>query len=154
VDDLGRRQFVDENGETVPWLTAEELHCLRVRKGTLTDEERAVIQSHVTFTARILREMRFPKIYSRVPQWAAAHHELMNGSGYPEHRPAREIPREVRLLTILDVFEALTARDRPYKPPMPPEKALSILDSMVREGAVDGEILALFKASRVWETQQ
>ena len=154
VDDLGRRQFVDENGETVPWLTAEELYCLRVRKGTLTDEERAVIQSHVTFTARILREMHFPKIYSRVPQWAAAHHELMNGSGYPEHRLAPEIPREVRLLTILDVFEALTARDRPYKPPMPPEKALSILDSMVREGTVDGEILALFKTSRVWETQQ
>ena len=151
VDALEERRFTDETGACVPWLTAEELHCLRVRKGTLTAEERSIMESHVVVTARILSQVHFPKSYSRVPQWAAAHHELLNGKGYPEHKTAPDIPREVRLLTVLDVFEALTARDRPYKPPMPTEKALSILDSMVREGGVDGEVLELFKASRAWE---
>lgn len=148
---LGQARYMEENGEACPWLTAEELHCLLVQKGTLTEEERAVMRSHAAVTARILSQVRFPKEYARVPQWAAAHHELLNGSGYPGHLTAEAIPREVRLLTILDVFEALTARDRPYKAPMPAEKALSILESMVREGAVDGEIFARFRESRVWE---
>ena len=151
LEDIVQRRFTDESGQEQPWLTEHEAHCLRVRKGTLTDEERSVMQSHAVVTGRILSHVQFPKSYALVPRWAAAHHELLNGSGYPGHLTADAIPREVRLLTVLDVFEALTARDRPYKPPMPTEKALAILDSMVREGSVDGEILELFKTSKVWE---
>ena len=154
LERIAARSFTDETGKAQPWLTPEEAHCLSVRKGTLTDEERSIMQSHVVVTGRILSHVQFPKSYARVPHWAAAHHELLNGSGYPAHLRAEDIPREVRLLTILDVFEALTARDRPYKPPMPAEKALSILDSMVSEGAVDAGVLELFKASRVWEKQE
>ncbi len=109
------------------------------------------MQSHVVVTGRILSQVTFPKIYAQVPKWAAAHHELLNGRGYPNHSKAEDIPPEVRLLTILDVFDALTARDRPYKPSMPLEKALSILHSMVEEGGVDGGILKLFEESRAWE---
>ena len=148
---LAKRSYIDENGEEQPWITENERVCLSIRKGTLTDEERSVMQSHVVVTGRILSQVTFPKIYAQVPKWAAAHHELLNGRGYPDHIKAEDIPPEVRLLTILDVFDALTARDRPYKPSMPLEKALSILHSMVEEGGVDGGILKLFEESRAWE---
>jgi len=152
VQALAARTYLDETGAERPWLTDAERECLSIRKGTLTDAERAVMQSHVVVTGRILGRVTFPKIYSQVPHWAAAHHELLNGKGYPQHLTAEQIPPEVRLLTILDVFDSLTASDRPYKPAMPVAKALSILHSMVEEGGVDGDILALFETSRAWET--
>ncbi len=152
VDELAKLTFLDENGVEHPLLTDEEHVCLQVRKGTLTDAERSVMQSHVVVTGRILNQMTFPKIYSQVPKWAASHHELLNGKGYPNHLSGDEIPFEVRLLTVLDVFEALTARDRPYKPPMPLEKALGILHIMAeKEGSIDGELLAAFEESKAWE---
>jgi len=121
------------------------------KPGRLDPEERAVMENHVVVTKRILDRVTFPKPYAEVPQWASLHHELLNGRGYPDHLKAEQIPREVRLLTILDIFEALTARDRPYKPGMPVDKALSILREMSEEGSVDGEILHLFEQSRAWE---
>jgi len=143
--------YSDEKGIEHPWLTDHELDCLTIRKGTLTSNERSIMEGHVTVTSHILRHVSFPDEYEQVPEWASAHHELLNGNGYPHHRSGEEIPREVRLLTILDVFDALTARDRPYKPPMPVEKALSVLRSMADEGSLDKEILALFEQSRAWE---
>ena len=151
---LAQRTYSNEAGETHPWLTEQELVSLSVRKGTLTAEERSIMESHVVMTARILEQVSFPKMYDQVPGWASAHHELLNGKGYPTHISGEEIPKEVRLLTILDVFDALTAKDRPYKPGMPVEKALSILDSMVNEGGMDAEILALFRESQAWEETQ
>lgn len=153
VEELAKRVYTNENGETHPWLTEEERVCLTVRKGTLTAAERSVMESHVTATARILERVAFPRRYARVPEWAAAHHELLNGTGYPDHRKADSLPREVRLLTILDVFDALTARDRPYKSPMPAEKAFAILHSMANEGSLDETILELFEQSQAWEEE-
>lgn len=150
---LAKRTYTDLTGAELPWITEEEYHCLSVRKGTLTAEEREIMESHVALTARILDQVSFPEEYARVPQWASAHHEFLNGKGYPAHVTAEALPREVRLITILDVFDALTATDRPYKKAMPVEKALSILHSMVEEGALDGEILALFEESRAWEVK-
>jgi len=150
IDAAAARSYTDEAGETQPWLTEAEHICLSVRKGTLTAAERGIMESHAVVTGRILGSVTFPKIYAEVPEWAAAHHELLNGRGYPGHLTAEAIPQEVRLLTILDVFDALTARDRPYKPGMPVEKALSILRSMVDEGGIDKEILALFEQSKCW----
>lgn len=151
VEALRGRTFTDENGNETPWLTDRELDCLTIRKGTLTAGERSVMESHVVVTGRILENVHFPKTYASVPDWASAHHELLNGKGYPKHLRADAIPREVRLLTILDVFEALTAKDRPYKAPMPPERALSILHGMADEGSIDGELLNSFEKSRAWE---
>ena len=98
-----------------------------------------------------MKNVSFPEAYSQVPIWASAHHEFLNGKGYPKHLTAGEIPPETRLLTLLDIFEALTARDRPYKSAMPVEKALSILQNMVEEGSIDGNLLALFVESHTWE---
>jgi HD-GYP domain-containing protein (c-di-GMP phosphodiesterase class II) len=151
VDGLAQQSYEDENGEVHPWLTQDEHHSLSVRKGTLTQEERCVMESHVVLTKKLLDEMKFSRSYAYVPIWAAAHHEFLNGKGYPLGLKREEIPREVRLLTILDIFDALTARDRPYKPGMPIEKTLQILGEMEQEGQIDGEILALFIQSRAWE---
>ena len=153
VDMLAARTYTDEQGAEQPWLSEEEHICLSVRKGTLTADERKIMEDHVAVTAQILEQVSFPEEYARVPEWAAAHHELLNGRGYPCHKTAESLCPEVRLLTILDVFDALTARDRPYKPPMPVEKALAILHSMAQEGGLDEEILALFEASKAWEDQ-
>jgi HD-GYP domain-containing protein (c-di-GMP phosphodiesterase class II) len=138
------------SGGKAPLLEAEELLCLSVRKGTLTDAERRLMESHAEMTGDMLRRMAFSRNYKQVPEWAASHHELLDGGGYPNRLTGREIPREVRLLTILDVFDALTARDRPYKPALPVERALEILDGMARDGQLDAEILALFKACGPW----
>ena len=138
-------------GNPVPLLTGNEFTALSVRRGTLTEAERKEIQRHVEYTKKLLGEMKFSGIYEAVPLWAGEHHELLDGSGYPEALTAERLPGEVRLLTILDIYDALTAEDRPYKPPMTPEKAFSVLESMRDEGKVDGEILRLFRESEAWK---
>lgn len=151
INELATRTYTDEAGAQQPLLTEKEHISLSVRKGTLTAEERSIMESHVVMTSRILEQVSFPKMYRQVPQWAGSHHELLNGKGYPTHISGDDIPREVRLLTILDVFDALTAKDRPYKPGMPVEKALSILENMVSEGGMDADLVALFRESQAWE---
>ncbi len=142
---------MDAEGNVHSLLTDDELEAITVRKGTLTVGERHQIEKHVVYTGRMLSQMKFKGMYADVPFWAASHHELLNGSGYPDGLVAKDLPNEVRLLTIIDVYDALTAEDRPYKPPMPPEKAFAILDSMCDEGKIDGKLLGLFKESRAWE---
>ncbi len=151
VRELAPKTFTDENGGTQKLLTDEEITMLSIRKGTLTSSERCVMQEHAVSTWNILHQVQFPEAYANVPSWAASHHELLNATGYTKGLAGDEIPKEVRLLTILDIFEALTAKDRPYKPAMSLEKAWKILDNMVGEGALDGKILAEFKESRAWE---
>ena len=143
--------YTDTDGVEKTWLTEEELVAMSIRKGTLSDEERGIMQSHVSMTEKFLNEVKFPKQFGNVTRWASSHHELLNGKGYPRHLSQDDIEKEVRLLSILDVFDALTARDRPYKPPMPVEKALFVLQDMVKFGELDGGILDLFKESKSWE---
>jgi hypothetical protein len=149
---MSELSYTEEDGSEHPVLTDEELRCLQIRKGTLTDDERSIMQSHADKTRRILENVEFPDAFADVPKWASRHHEMINGSGYPDHIKNDEIPPEVRLLTILDIFEALTAQDRPYKKPIPPERSLEILYSMADEGCIDQDILALFERSRAWES--
>ena len=143
--------YIDTDGEEKTWLTDDELTCMSIRKGTLSDEERGIMQSHVVMTEKFLNEVKFPKRFGNVTRWASSHHELLNGKGYPRHISQDDIEKEVRLLSILDVFDALTARDRPYKPPMPVEKAMFVLQDMVKFGELDGDILKLFADSNAWE---
>lgn len=151
VTALSIKTYIDAKGETKPWLTSVELTSLSVRKGTLTDAERKIMENHVIMTDRILSEVKFTGEYEKVPLWARQHHEFLNGQGYPYRLLGAEIHQETRLLTILDVFDALTAIDRPYKNPMPLENALEILHIMVENGQIDGRILAFFIESRAWE---
>ena len=125
---------------------------LSIRKGTLSGEERGVMENHVVVTNKLLSKIKFSNDLSHVRDWAAAHHELLNGSGYPRHLEGDEIPMEARIITILDIFDALVAADRPYKPGIPVEKALGILDAMAnKEGKLDPGLTALFIESRCWE---
>lgn len=134
-------------------LTKEELKCLCIQKGTLTDDERKIMESHVAVAQRMLEKIRFNSRFKDVPAWALSHHELLDGTGYPRGLQAEEIPLEARILTLLDVYDALTATDRPYKKPMPPEVALNILTKMAEEGKVDDLLLTAFKNSRIWEIE-
>ena len=148
---FGELTCMDASGETIPFLTYAELEAITVRKGTLTDKERHQIEEHVTYTARMLSQMNFRGIYENVPFWAGAHHELLNGAGYPNKLSGDEIPNEVRLLTILDIYDELTAEDIPYKPAIPSAKAFAILHSMQEEGRLDVKMLDLFEQSEAWK---
>lgn len=149
--ELEHYTYTDENGEEKTWLTEEEMECLRIKKGTLTSQERKVMESHVVMTTKFLKEIHFTRDFQKVTDWTGAHHEFMNGKGYPGHLKGEQVEKEVRLLTILDIFESLTAMDRPYKQPMSVEKAFVILEEMVKAGQLDGGLLSLFKESRAWE---
>lgn len=152
LGELCGRRWQDETGAEHPWLTAEEAAMLRIRKGTLSNDEREAMQQHVVMTDRLLSQIHFSAGLSHVRQWAAAHHELLNGKGYPRQLTAGEIPPEVRILTILDIFDALVADDRPYKPGMPVQKALGILKAMAeQEGALDPALTEAFVRSRCWQ---
>ena len=149
--EYGKLLCRDASGKEIRLLTDEELEAVTVRKGTLTDDERRSMESHVTYTARMLSQMNFRGIYEDVPFWAGAHHELLNGAGYPKGLSGEDIPNEVRLLTILDIYDALTAEDRPYKPAIAPGKAFMILHDMASEGGLDGHLLGLFEESGAWK---
>ncbi len=148
---LGERYYVDQHGESQPWLNEDEVESLCIRFGTLTEREREIMQSHVTVTKDILSKIKFDGDYANVPKWAAAHHEFLDGTGYPEKREGESLDMESRLLTMLDIFEGLTAMDRPYKSGISPDRALVILGEMVEEGKLDAYIYGLFAESRVWE---
>ena len=143
--------FESDSGEQLPYLTDEEIHQLSVKYRTLTDEEFEIMHNHVVETGRLLSSMYFPSEMSDVKSWASSHHELLNGKGYPNHLTAEELPKEVRILTILDIFEALTATDREYKKPKTPEEAVTILHRMAEAGELDDELVTLFEESRCWE---
>ncbi|MCR4644363.1 MAG: PAS domain S-box protein [Oscillospiraceae bacterium] len=148
-----RIECMTADGERIPLLNDTELEAITVVRGTLTAEERKIIESHVSLTAKLLSKMQFHGVYRAVPLWAGGHHELLDGSGYPQHLKAEDIPWETRLLTVIDVYDALTADDRPYKPPMPPEKAFAILREMADSGKVDLTIVNSFFDSGAWQKE-
>ncbi len=152
LKELSAKTYLDQNGQKQPWLMPDEYAMLSIRKGTLSDAERETINSHVVMTDKLLSQIRFLPELSHVREWAASHHEFLNGSGYPKHSSGEEIPMEVRILTILDIFDALTADDRPYKPGMPVKRALDVLHDMaVKEGKLDAGLVRAFTESRCWE---
>ncbi|MDD7641571.1 MAG: GAF domain-containing protein [bacterium] len=153
IRQLAERTYLEEDGSTQPWITPLEQEELLIKKGTLTQSERAIMQDHVEKTRIMLEQMALGDDYKDVLPWASQHHELLNGTGYPKGLKGEEICREVRLLTILDVFEAMTAHDRPYKKAMPAEHAFKILHQMADQGQVDEELLNLFEQSRAWITE-
>ena len=155
LDALSRRTYMDSNGCEQPWITPEEYAMLSIRKGTLSDGERTVMEEHVVVTGKLLSQIEFSEELSHVRQWASSHHEMLNGSGYPNHLSGDEIPMEVRIISILDIFDALVADDRPYKPGMPIEKGLHILTIMAeKEGKLDPQLTKLFIESRCWENPE
>lgn len=137
---LSEKQHVKENGEVTKYITDKEADCLSIRHGTLTVEEREVMKNHVVVTEKILSKVRFNKNFSIVPKWAASHHEFLNGTGYPKKLKSEELDLETRILTVSDIYDALTAI-RPYKKAIPDDKSISMLRNMAEEGKVDGQIV-------------
>jgi HD-GYP domain-containing protein (c-di-GMP phosphodiesterase class II) len=144
---IGSRIFLFKGKET-PYLSENEQSNLCIRKGTLTDEERKIIENHAKMTFNITNCLPFPKRLARVPEYAAAHHEKLDGSGYPNGQGGDTLPLQCRILAIADIFEALTARDRPYKTPMSLSQAIKILGFMKKDGHIDPDIFDLFTESR------
>ena len=151
LQQVAARRYVDENGQERPWLTVEELVNLSVAKGTLNEDERKIMEDHVLVTQRMLEKIPFTYKLREVPFFAGIHHEHLDGKGYPLGLSGDAIPLEGRILALTDVFDALTAADRPYKKAMPIEQALKILGFMVKDGELDGDLLELFIRRRVWE---
>ncbi|MFN3582186.1 MAG: HD domain-containing phosphohydrolase, partial [Pseudomonas sp.] len=127
-----------------------ELHNLSTRRGTLTAEERFKINDHIVQTLIMLSALPFPRALRKVPDIAANHHERLDGAGYPRGLAASELGTPDRILAIADIFEALTAADRPYKEPKTLSESVNILCRMAREGHVDAQLLALFLESGVY----
>ncbi len=131
----------------IPLLNDEEVVNLMIRRGTLNREELHLIRNHVEVTLSMLGRLPFPKKLARVPLYAGMHHEALNGRGYPKGLMGDKIPLAARMLAVADIFEALTAADRPYKLGKKMSEAMWILEKMVEEGHLDGDLCNLFVQS-------
>ena len=123
-----------------------------MQRGSLTPDERVEIQQHVTHTYNFLVRIPWGKHLAQVPDIAGKHHEYLDGTGYPQRLPAPAIPLQARMMTVADIFDALTASDRPYKRAVPVPHALDILRDEVRVGRVDADVLGLFVEARVFDS--
>ena len=154
IEALAGESYIDLRGEVQRLLSTDEVTSLSVKRGSLTAVEFDEIRSHVVHTFRFLSRIPWGKQFRRVPAIAAAHHERLNGTGYPNRLHGEEIPLQSKLMSIADIFDALTANDRPYKKAVPIERALDILRYSVRDGHLDGELVRIFQDARVWETAE
>ena len=135
------KDILEYKYEDEPFFTDEEKECLSIVKGTLTNEERKIMESHVTITKRILSKVHFNKYFSNSPIWAGQHHECLNGKGYPDGLTADELSTDARIMAVADICDALLATDRPYKKPIPMEKAFDIMRDMADNGNIDKKLV-------------
>ena len=152
IEELGRQSYARLNGELSTLLSADEVKALSVMRGSLTAEEFDEIRSHVSHTYRFLSQIPWGKTFSRVAIIAGSHHERLNGTGYPRGLQAADIPLQSKMMSISDIFDALTASDRPYKRAVPLSKALDILNFEVKDNHIDGELVRIFTESHAWES--
>ncbi len=150
LQQLSEYTYRDLAGNLQPLLTTAEIQQLLIPRGSLTPAERLVVESHVSHTYDFLKKIPWTKHLQNVPKIAGAHHEKLDGSGYPHGLTASEIPLQSQIMTISDIYDALTAGDRPYKPRLSIDRALAILHQEVATGKIDGELLALFEQREVY----
>lgn len=151
-DQIDRLEAINDkachvSGRSVPYLTENEFENLCVLKGTLTSKEREIINGHASLTEKILNKLPWPKKLINIPSIAGAHHEKLDGSGYPLHLNKENLNLQARILAIADIFEALSAQDRPYKSPMTLSQTIRILEQMGGNGLIDKDIIKLFLSS-------
>src|SRR5271155_2632936 len=149
--EIAQQSFVDPRGIERPYLNPGEIKLLSIPKGSLDPSERLEIESHVIHTFNFLSQIPWTKGLQRVPEIARAHHEKLNGTGYPYKLHGDQIPLPTKMMTICDIFDALTASDRPYKRAVPTERALSILEDCVRVGELDPDLFRVFHEGRIYE---
>jgi HD-GYP domain-containing protein (c-di-GMP phosphodiesterase class II) len=146
------RTWHDRRGRTSTLLLPEEFRFLAIPQGSLSADERLAIEGHVSQTWRFLSSIPWTADLSRVPEIAYGHHEKLDGSGYPRRVSEAEIPVPTRALTVCDIYDALTASDRPYKRAVPCDGALEILESEAREGRLDRWLVSTFISEKIWAT--
>jgi HD-GYP domain-containing protein (c-di-GMP phosphodiesterase class II) len=151
LNEIAKQFFLDSKGSELPYINADEMRLLSIPKGSLDAAERQQIESHVVYTFNFLSQIPWTKELRRVPEIARAHHEKLNGAGYPYKLHGDQIPLQTKMMTICDIFDALTASDRPYKRAVPVERALSILEECVQANEIDAELFRLFRESKVYE---
>jgi HD-GYP domain-containing protein (c-di-GMP phosphodiesterase class II) len=151
VRQIARRyRWQDAQGKENDFLSADEVENLTIRAGTLTEAEREIINHHIVATIRMLESLPWPKHLKNVPEYAGGHHERMDGKGYPRGLTREQMSVQARIMGIADIFEALTARDRPYKEGMKLSQALAIMRKFRDNGHVDGDLLDVFLKQRVF----
>ncbi len=149
--EIAQRTFSGAYGDSRNLLTPEEVGYLSIRRGSLDAKERLEIESHVTHTYRFLSQIPWTTELQGVPAIAYAHHEKLNGSGYPNRLQAKEIPIQSKIMTIADIYDALTASDRPYKKAVPLDKALKILEYEAKDGNIDNDLLQIFVEAKIFD---
>ena len=150
LETISKQTFRGPDDSPVPYVTQDELHFLRIPKGSLDERERREIESHVEQTYRFLTQIPWTEDLRNVAEIAYGHHEKLDGRGYPRGVVADEIPIQTRIMTIADIFDALTASDRPYKKALPAERALDILAMEAKEGMLDPALVTLLVDSQIY----
>ena len=151
LGEIALRRYRTNNGDEAPFITPEELHFLSIPKGSLDEHERLEIESHVEQTYRFLSQIPWTDDLKNLATIAYGHHEKLDGRGYPRGISGDDIPVQTRIMTISDIFDALTASDRPYKPAMPSERALSILTSEANQGMLDKELVDIVIEGEIYK---
>ena len=154
LKEISLRTYLDNEGQQQPFITEDELLNLSIRRGSITDAERKKMQDHAAVTLKMLKQIPFTKKLKNIPSFAGAHHEFINGKGYPLGLKGDEIPFEGKLMAVTDIAEALTASDRPYKKAMPLETVYRILRSMAGNGELDNDMVDLFINEEIYKTYQ
>ncbi|MGK0298582.1 MAG: HD-GYP domain-containing protein (c-di-GMP phosphodiesterase class II), partial [Gammaproteobacteria bacterium] len=150
INSISIRKWINSSGEEQLLLLDEEVQNLLIGRGTLSVREREIINNHVSVTIKMLEALPYPKHLERVPEFAGCHHEKMNGTGYPKGLTKEEMSIPARMVAIADVFEALTANDRPYKKAMGLKQSLAILGQMKLDGHVDPDLFDVFMHDKIY----
>jgi HD-GYP domain-containing protein (c-di-GMP phosphodiesterase class II) len=149
VEEISKFKY-SANGKEYFLITDDEKKNLCIRKGTLLPEEIEKMREHVLVSHEMLSELTYPKKYKNLPEYAAAHHEKLNGKGYPFNKTADELSLQSRIIAIADLYEALTASDRPYKKGKTLTETLRILAFMVKDGEIDKDLVELLMDSKLY----
>ena len=149
---IAQRQWTDASGRQQSLLTPDEVYNLLIERGTLNAQEREIINNHIVVTNQMLAALPFPRKLRRVPEYAGNHHERIDGKGFPNGLTGEQMSIPARIMAIADIFEALTAADRPYKKPLKVSRALAILRQMRDEQHIDPDLYHVFITKRVWES--
>lgn len=150
LTEIAQKSYRDPRGTERPYLSSEEVRLLSIPRGSLDAEERRQIESHVVHSFNFLAQIPWTPEFQSIPEIARAHHEKLNGQGYPLGLNSEQIPVQAKMMTICDIFDALSASDRPYKRAVPTDRAIDILKLCVRDGEIDPELFRVFLDAQVY----
>jgi hypothetical protein len=154
LTELSEKKYKDPKGEEKPYLSADEVKLLSIPRGSLDPDERRQIESHVTNSFNFLTQIPWTPEFRRIPEIAQAHHEKLNGQGYPNGLTSADIPVQAKIMTICDIYDALSASDRPYKRAIPTDRAMEILKVCVRDEEIDEELFRVFQDAQVFRVTE